>query len=130
MATVTASHFVSSSCHGTSGSKTNANLAQISQRNQAMTHNGLRSLNNFDVTLRTRSQRSVVARQAVGTVNKDAQNDRTFGQIVCQQGMTVISVSTECSPWCKTGGLGDVVGGLPPALAVSRNNLYFRLFLL
>ncbi|EPS68296.1 hypothetical protein M569_06471, partial [Genlisea aurea] len=31
--------------------------------------------------------------------------------------MNVILVSCECSPWIKTGGLGDVAGALPKALA-------------
>ncbi|KAJ6293393.1 hypothetical protein OIU78_025382 [Salix suchowensis] len=39
-------------------------------------------------------------------------------KIVCLQGgMTVIFVATEVAPWSKTGGLGDVIGGLPPAMA-------------
>ncbi|KAH7852117.1 hypothetical protein Vadar_020861 [Vaccinium darrowii] len=31
--------------------------------------------------------------------------------------MNVIIVSAECAPWSKTGGLGDVAGALPKALA-------------
>jgi starch synthase len=31
--------------------------------------------------------------------------------------MNVIMVGAECAPWSKTGGLGDVMGALPKALA-------------
>ena len=31
--------------------------------------------------------------------------------------MNIISVSAEMAPWSKTGGLGDVCGALPVALA-------------
>ena len=31
--------------------------------------------------------------------------------------MNIISVSAELAPWSKTGGLGDVCGALPVALA-------------
>lgn len=33
--------------------------------------------------------------------------------------MNLIFVGAEVGPWSKTGGLGDVLGGLPPAMAVS-----------
>lgn len=39
------------------------------------------------------------------------------GVIICGTGMNLVFVSAEVGPWSKTGGLGDVLGGLPPALA-------------
>lgn len=81
-----------------------------------MSHNGLRSLNNLDM-LRIKSA-NAVARQAVRKV-EDPRNDRNVGQIVCGHGMSVVFVSAEVGPWSKTGGLGDVLGGLPPAMAAN-----------
>lgn len=37
--------------------------------------------------------------------------------------MNLIFVSAEVSPWSKTGGLGDVVGGLPVELAKMGHNV-------
>ncbi|XP_050268822.1 granule-bound starch synthase 1, chloroplastic/amyloplastic [Quercus robur] len=115
MATVTTSHFVSSShvnCHGTSRSESKANLGL---RSQAMTHNGLRSLNKLDM-LKMRTQTKAIARPARSTVSK-TEKDRPNGKIVCVQGMNLVFVGAEVGPWSKTGGLGDVLGGLPPAMA-------------
>ncbi|KAK8455183.1 hypothetical protein SEVIR_4G099100v4 [Setaria viridis] len=39
------------------------------------------------------------------------------GPLAGENVMNVIVVAAECSPWCKTGGLGDVAGALPKALA-------------
>lgn len=36
---------------------------------------------------------------------------------MAMKGMNIVFVSSEVSPWSKTGGLGDVLGGLPAALA-------------
>ncbi|KAJ6727755.1 GRANULE-BOUND STARCH SYNTHASE 1 CHLOROPLASTIC/AMYLOPLASTIC [Salix koriyanagi] len=78
-----------------------------------MSHSGLRSLNMAD-KLKMRAQ--AFARKSVKKAYATG-NDNS-GKIVCLQGgMTVIFVATEVAPWSKTGGLGDVIGGLPPAMA-------------
>ncbi|KAJ6297835.1 hypothetical protein OIU76_019028 [Salix suchowensis] len=114
MASVAASHFVSRSSYVSGpGSETTANLGQIGLKSQSMTHNGLRSLNMVDkLQFRTQSfaKKSVKKAHATGS--------DTCGKIVCQQGgMDLVFVATEVAPWSKTGGLGDVLGGLPPAMA-------------
>ncbi|GBG92084.1 hypothetical protein CBR_g54339 [Chara braunii] len=38
------------------------------------------------------------------------------GVVSCEAGMKIVFVSAEVGPWSKTGGLGDVLAGLPPAL--------------
>lgn len=87
-----------------------------------MTHNGLRLLNKLDM-LKMRTQTKAVDRPARSTVSK-TEKDRPNGKIVCEQGMNLVFVGAEISPWSKTGGLGDVLGGLPPAMAVSADLYY------
>ncbi|KHF99209.1 Granule-bound starch synthase 1, chloroplastic/amyloplastic [Gossypium arboreum] len=114
MATVTASHLVSTVCQVNShGADTKAaNL--ICMKNQAaITHNGLRFLNMLD-RLQMRTNAKAVARQAV-----KQENPRPWGKIICGKGLNLVFVGAECGPWSKTGGLGDVLGGLPPAMAAN-----------
>lgn len=80
-----------------------------------MTHNGLRSLNMVD-KLQMSSQSKAFATKAVKKVHA-TKTDKSSGQIICEHGMSMIFVGAEVGPWSKTGGLGDVLGGLPPALA-------------
>ncbi|KAE8725342.1 Granule-bound starch synthase 1 [Hibiscus syriacus] len=108
MATVIASHFFSIASHG---GETKASLGQIMLRNQQqpmMSHNGLRSLNSLERV----KMRSNAVKEAQPTAN-----NKLYGKIVCGTGMTIVFVGAEVGPWSKTGGLGDVLGGLPPAMA-------------
>ncbi|KAI3453298.1 hypothetical protein Pfo_009961 [Paulownia fortunei] len=117
MGTAKASHFVSHIHGGATSVGTKTNFAQIGLRNPPVTHNGLRSVNKVD-TLQTKNNAKVNAKQSRSMVNK-TENDRPSGKIICGTGMNLVFVSAEVGPWSKTGGLGDVLGGLPPAMAAN-----------
>ncbi|CAK9170337.1 unnamed protein product [Ilex paraguariensis] len=121
MSTLATSHFVPRSSHVSSGatlrSENKTNLAQIGLRSQTATHNGLRSLTTVDI-LQQKANGKVTARQ---TSRKEAKigSDKPSGAIICASGMNLVFVGVEVGPWSKTGGLGDVLGGLPPAMAAN-----------
>ncbi|KAF6159614.1 hypothetical protein GIB67_034576 [Kingdonia uniflora] len=118
MATVTASHFISSTSHvhcGIYGSESNVPV-QIGLK--SVTHNGLRSSLNKVELLQLKNNSGTFVRQArkSGFKTKSA---GISGAITCKGGMNLVFVGAEVGPWSKTGGLGDVIGGLPPAMAAN-----------
>eukprot|EP00262_Sarcandra_glabra_P020522 TRINITY_DN8198_c0_g3_i2.p1 TRINITY_DN8198_c0_g3~~TRINITY_DN8198_c0_g3_i2.p1 ORF type:complete len:538 (+),score=98.54 TRINITY_DN8198_c0_g3_i2:304-1917(+) len=127
MASVTASPYISRSarfnCGGTYGSETkllakNDACKRISSwTNQTKSYYGLRSLNKVDL-LHMRTNTRANFRQT-GRKAAKHENGGPLGVIICGQGMSLIFVGTEVAPWSKTGGLGDVLGGLPPAMAAN-----------
>lgn len=123
MATVTGSYVVSrSACLNYQGRTAEAkvNSPQITLNKRAFAYDGLRSLNKLHV-------RTARVAKTCSSINK-AGSERVSGKIVCGSGMNLVFVGAEVGPWSKTGGLGDVLGGLPPALAVSEFQLpsYFH----
>lgn len=112
MATLTASSQFGA---GTTTQVSKQSFPKVGAWNQSMTHNGLRSLNMVDKLQIKTSTKTAVAKKA----EKQKAKKTSSRKIVCSHGMNIVLIATEVGPWSKTGGLGDVLGGLPPALAVS-----------
>lgn len=114
MAAIGASNFVlrsSSICYESASAE---NLLG----NQSLSYKGLRPLNSVDKSYKKIPGTKI----ASGQVKKNElimQNARPRSVIVCGSGMNLVFVGAEVSPWSKTGGLGDVLGGLPPAMAAN-----------
>ncbi|KAL0313122.1 UNVERIFIED_CONTAM: Granule-bound starch synthase 1, chloroplastic/amyloplastic [Sesamum radiatum] len=117
MATVTASYFVSHIHGGAASVDSKSNLAQIGLRTQPVTHNGLRSVNKVDM-LQLKSNVKAAAKKSRSMVKK-TEKEGAPAKIICGSGMNLVFISAEVGPWSKTGGLGDVLGGLPPAMAAN-----------
>ncbi|KAK9713633.1 hypothetical protein RND81_06G041300 [Saponaria officinalis] len=85
----------------------------------SLSYAGLRPLNkNADILPKNVGVSKIISRQSRRHAHKK-QTGQTCGVIVCGSGMGLIFVGTEVAPWSKTGGLGDVLGGLPPAMAAN-----------
>ncbi|KAK4268934.1 hypothetical protein QN277_022159 [Acacia crassicarpa] len=104
--------------HGPSVSSDSKVTSSVGMRflKQTNTHNGLRILNPVGELLDS-SPIKASSRQARRTRASKCKGTKPSGVIVC--GMNLIFVGTEVGPWSKTGGLGDVLGGLPPAMAAN-----------
>lgn len=114
--TVAASSFVSRSYgHGlASGVNTKASQMKFG----CIKHSGLRSLNIIDeLQVKTMASKLTSSRQARRNGFRSRNGPSLV--IVCGVGMNIIYVGAEVTPWSKTGGLGDVLGGLPTALAAN-----------
>lgn len=104
------------------------NLSHVGLRNQTMIYKGLRSLNKVDV-LQMRTNAKATGRTSAKRNEPNHASDRPSAAITCGSGMNLVFVGAEVGPWSKTGGLGDVLGGLPPSMAVSSSSFSSFLFL-
>ncbi|KAH7519406.1 hypothetical protein FEM48_Zijuj08G0032800 [Ziziphus jujuba var. spinosa] len=115
MATLTASSFCTRSSHVNLRESIGPDSKATLKKDLITTHRGLRATNKVD-ELHVKAKAKVNGRQAKRNAS-ESRNWRSSSLIVC--GMNIVFVGTEVGPWSKTGGLGDVLGGLPPAMAAN-----------
>ncbi|OAY68341.1 Granule-bound starch synthase 1, chloroplastic/amyloplastic [Ananas comosus] len=124
MATMTASQLISKHAAakhcGATDSKPRLFQKKITAdlKKQAGTaYHGLRSQNKIDL-LQMRAIAKPNTKQAA-TKRDGGASTRPWAVVICGKGMNLVFVGAEMAPWSKTGGLGDVLGGLPPAMAAN-----------
>lgn len=121
MAIVCASQFVSKCLHAKYGTATDSKSRTFQNKkiadfkNQLAAHHGLRSQNFVDL-LQMRTNVKAKSKQA--KKGSASAGRRPCAVVICGKGINIVFVGAEMAPWSKTGGLGDVLGGLPPAMAV------------
>ncbi|KAI5063806.1 hypothetical protein GOP47_0020476 [Adiantum capillus-veneris] len=114
MAMAASAHFATLSSSSASSSLTARSMPNPSSPKRfpaALQYNGLR-ISTFETNLHHCVRKAVASYR--GGRHRRVSMPLT---VVCSTtGSTIIIVSFEAAPWSKTGGLGDVVGGLAPAL--------------
>ncbi|KAL8141840.1 hypothetical protein V2J09_014872 [Rumex salicifolius] len=89
----------------------------VSVQNGLKAHLGLRPVNNVDMIKWRTNNASISKLPKFEEKRKMSGKTSNKGAIRC--GMNLVFVSAEVAPWSKTGGLGDVLSGLPPAMAAN-----------
>lgn len=97
------------------GGSVMARIKSLKSPQNSTSRQSLRRLNNMN-------QLHMIQRTTISTPQGRNLQNSNGGVIRCGTGMSLIFVASEVGPWSKTGGLGDVLGGLPPAMAVSCAN--------
>ncbi|KAJ8459341.1 hypothetical protein OPV22_032267 [Ensete ventricosum] len=121
MATVTVLHLSKASCASFVDSELrsfHSRRRTQNSRNQITAYKGLRSENMVDSLRLLQSNAKATSRQTKKAVRGGA-SGRPLAVVICGKGMNLVFVGAEMAPWSKTGGLGDVLGGLPPAMAAN-----------